>query len=305
MPRPTVSPDEEARRRELYDKGFNDREIARDRGVDLTTIAYWRRQRGLSTKHPYGFNKRRNPKTAEMTAELKSTSFALLQKGVSARTISRTFGLAEKTLDHYRTLILQQHPELRRTTKGRRNKIVFPSGRAYSKMRLDRRRQAFILYAKGASDGAIAEQIGVDRRAISEWRHAFQLVANFIPGQNATSRASTKTKQKRRPLPTPISPFSNPTYARIANAVGRSLAPDMRDDAISELMLALLEGRVDEDGLDRAATTFRNRVMRDCADKRFRSLDEQLVQDGSFTLMDRLCDERSSTWLEDAGATFW
>lgn len=302
MPRRSIPFEEEAQRRELYESGFNDYQIAAVVGSAPVTIAGWRRRRGLPPNTPAGKNSRGDPSITEMTDEMRRTSKKLLEKGVSVKTISSTFGLSIKTLERYRGIVLCENPELRRSAT-----LSPPQARAdrpkYSKLRLDRRRQAFIMYAEGWSDCSIAAQIGVERPRVRGWRVAFNLAPNFARGEHESPRLPAKRKQ-RRALPPAISPHSNPLYARVAEAIGRSLSPDITDDAISDLMLAVLEGRITEDQLVSGARSVRSKVLQSYASRWSRSLDEDLGDDG-FRMIDHIRDDSSSSWLERMGATVW
>ena len=85
---------------------------------------------------------------------------------------------------------------------------------------------------------------------------------------------------------------------RINRAVPRHLTRDHRDDAISDMALAWLEGRLRDDDIERAAPKFvRDRFKLDHNKYGDLSLNVPIYVDGNVTLMDTL-----ST---DSGAGYW
>ncbi|WP_267395275.1 MULTISPECIES: helix-turn-helix domain-containing protein [unclassified Sphingomonas] len=291
-----------ALRRAMYDAGCTDPVIAKAVGITDVNVCLWRRREGLPPNTPPGRNAKADPNLAIVTPDLKRRALALLERGVGARIIAREMGASLKSLDRWRTEMLRERPELRRPGTAPRRTPRHPSGRAYSKLRPERRARAFVLYADGLDDCQIAKDIGVTRHQIWEWRNAL-----FLPAIGRSWRNHIR-KPNRRLVGPAISPLSNPLYAHIALAVGRGLAKDLVDDTISEIWLAIAEGRLSTETVASQAGRYRNRVVADYA-SRFgpRSLDEEIgTGDGDgFRMIDMLKDGSSSDWLEAMGATVW
>lgn len=91
-----------------------------------------------------------------------------------------------------------------------------------------------------------------------------------------------------------ISPMVDPLYARIRDAVGRGVPRDLADDAISDIYVAVLEGRLDPANIKREAYRYVNRTFAANAD-RFGpiSLDEKRGEDG-WSMMDLIPDRSAA-----------
>jgi hypothetical protein len=147
-----------------------------------------------------------------------------------------------------------------------------------------------LLYQMRYSDRRIAREQKVSWTTIQGWRKRRKLPPHGL------SRRHWKTADLAR----------DTTLDRVRRAIGRALPPDIRDDAISDLYLAVLSGTVDLDEVEKQARKFGNRVLNTFASKFGpQSLDQELGDAEGFTLMDTLVDERSSAWLEEMGATVW
>jgi hypothetical protein len=254
----------------------------------------------LPSNLPQGRNTRCTANFAIVTPDLKRRAMALLERGVGARTIAREMSASLKTVDMWRTAMLRERPELRRPGTAQRRPPRHPSGRKYSKMQPGRRARAFVLYADGLDDDEIARDIGVYRTQIWEWRHAL-----FLPSVGKAWRKHT-VKPKPKPLGAAISPMSNPLYAHIVASIGRGIASDLVDDAVSDIWLALAEGQLLPDEISAQAGRFRNRVIGNYASKFGpRSLDEDIGDGDGFRMLDLLIDHGSTDWLEEMGATVW
>jgi hypothetical protein len=90
---------------------------------------------------------------------------------------------------------------------------------------------------------------------------------------------------------------------RVVKAVGCRLPFDIAADAAAELMLAVIEGRVSLDQIEKQGRIFGNRALREYANPfTTKSLDEELSEQNGG-LIDRLKDGSMSEWLEEMGAT--
>lgn len=286
-----LTAEQSANRLALYQNGLNDHEIAAEQGVDSTAICGWRKRRGLPANLPPG---RGRP----IDAALKRQCIVMLERNISPTTIARELSIGYSSVSRWRTELLIRRPELRQTSPGPRPVPRHPSGRAYSRFHPARRRRAFELYAEGLCDIEIARELVVHRSQVSEWRGALFLPANSPPRQ---------PRPKRRAIGPAITPFSNPLYAQIAEAVGRKIAPDLKDDVISDMWLAIAEGRLSEEQVAEVAARYRSKTIGLYA-SRFgpRSLDEDIGGEGDgFRMIDLIRDDRSTSWLEKMGATVW
>lgn len=300
-----LGPVEEMLRLALYDAGYSDRRIGEELGVVHCTIQRWRTGRGLPAHFRRGANSNRHPETVAMTPEMATRCRRLLKRGIGASLIARETSVSVKTLERWRAAMLVENPELRLPSRTRRAVRRMPNGRAYSAFRQPRRRQAFLLYADDLNDAQIAEALGVYPAQVCQWRHALYLPANAQQG-GISGRPGTGQTKRSKPLSAPITPMANPMHAAIVGSLAKWAAPDLRDDMASEMWLALLEGRITADQIPAAAGGICNQVARDFAN-RFgpRSLDEDLTDGDGFTLLDLIRDDRSSSWLEEMGATVW
>ncbi len=296
-----ISPEQAKLRRELYNAGYTDPAIAKAVGILNKSVFKWRKKLGLPANVPPGRSARSSPAIAVVTPDLKRRAMALLERGVGPRTIAREMSASVQSLERWRTAMLSERPELRRQASHRKVPR-HPGGRLYSKMLPERRARAFVLYADGLCDYEIAKDLGVRKTQIWEWRHAL-----FLPAVGRSSR-KRMAKSKSKPLGQPISPMANPLYAHIVASIGRGIAPDLVDDAVSDVWLALAEGQLSPQQISAEAGKFRNRVIGSYASSFGpRSLDEDIGDgDGDgFRMLDLLKDHSSSDWLEQMGATVW
>lgn len=295
-----ISPERMKLRRELYDAGNADTVIAKAVGIRPNNVLTWRRRNGLPPNLPPGRTMRTSEHLAFVTPDLKRRAVALSKRGVDVRTIAKEMATTVKSVEKWHTEALPGIPYVRQSGATRRRAPRHPSGRAYSKMRAERRARAFVLYADGHNDYEIAKDLGVNRGQVWEWRHAL-----FLPSIGKAWRKRT-VKLRPKPLGQAISPMSNPLYAHIVASIGRGMAPDLVDDTVSDVWLALAEGQLSPDQISAQAGKFRNRVTKSYANKfGTRSLDEEIGDGDGFRMIDLLKDHSSADWLEEMGATVW
>lgn len=162
--------------------------------------------------------------------------------------------------------------------------------RGFAPLTVEQRARRMLYYQLGWSDGRIAREEGVTEPSVFVWRRRMGLPANGSPGG----------------VPQVIGIGLEAVMARIRRAVGRGLPADIADDAVANLMLAIMDGTLSINAIEASARKFGNRVLDQFASKYGpRSLDKELGDDEGFTLLDTLVDERSSSWLEEMGATVW
>jgi hypothetical protein len=284
-------------RQRLYEEGYNDLAIAKLTGASRSGIQGWRKKLKLKANESVHITS--NNRGARSAPLERKVAYKLILKGVSAYLIAEELGLPTRTMAGWRQLTLKEHPEIIPHPQRGRGKF-HPDGRPYRRLNADRRRRALALYAQDFNDPQIAAELGIKQRRVWEWRNALYLPPNRrLKAQPHAARAKTAPAA-------PINARSNPLYAAVAQAIGRGLAPDLADDAISDLWLAVEEGTVKVEELKKSAARFRGRVNRRYANKaKFRSLDEEIGSGDGFRMIDLLRDDRSSDWLEEMGATVW
>lgn len=214
---------------------------------------------------------------------------------MSAGLIHRELNVSLSTLQYWRNAIMAKRSTYTRPVACWHRPPRHPNGRFYSPMRGERRREALLLYANGLNDYAIAEQLGITRQQAWEWRNALGLPK--LEPCKAPANARPKA------LISPITPLSNALHAHIMQAIGRDIAPDMADDAASDMWLAIAEGTLTPADIAAQAKRYRNGVLNRYAGST-RSLDEDLTGN-AFRMLDMLKDASSSDWLEEMGATVW
>lgn len=187
--------------------------------------------------------------------------------------------------------------------------------------------EAVELYRTGASDSEIAKRFGADTSGVCRWRQRRGLERNFDPNpplDRHVARSARKmladgasrrqvadahdiaclgTVQKlRRGMdkrglrPTGLTNASirarvlkdKTLMPRIVRAVGKSLPPDVKHDAVSGLYLAVLEGLIRSDLIEQKAPKFRAKAFALNGDGYGqRSLDDDAA---GWSMLDRLED---------------
>jgi hypothetical protein len=246
-----------------------------------------------------------------MTQELRALCFKLLRKGIGPTRIVSELGVAMGTVVRWRIQLLAERPELRDRGTVKRRRPRYASGKVISSLPSEEARQALELYAEGMSDAAISREMRTTRVRIWGWRQVKFLAPNMAQGwadvnrTRGPAKGGKRVRPAKRPIGPAITPRSNPLYAMIAEAVGRGIAPDLADDAISEIWIAIEEGQLDVAKLAKEAGRYRGKVLGTYASAHTRSLDETIAGTEDFRLIDTLVDDRSSSWLEEMGATVW
>lgn len=255
-------------RRELYDQGLSDGEIAKRCGIHRTGVVHWRKKAGLPNN-----GKVRQVKAEAALLELRR----LYDLGMSDSAIARQTDSDQGSVTRWRAKAgLPPHT------------VCLSRGYLTSEARARR----MVLYQLRWSDHAIAAYEGVALSVIWGWRKRIGLAPNFATG----------VTQKRNPRP-----GIDSLLARIRQAIGRGLPRDIADDAVMDLLEAVLSGAIPIAQIEASARKFGNRTLDAYASKwGTRSLDEDLSDDGGgFRMIDLIADERSSSWLEEMGATVW
>lgn len=119
---------------------------------------------------------------------------------------------------------------------------------------------------------------------------ARRYLRHLTPEQQERRKELERTRACGTAAPA-LRPFSDATYSQIAAAMPRWLSEAARDDAISDMYLAHLEGSVAMSDVATEARRFASRTVA-AFESKFgpRSLDERLFDDGDVTLKDTLVD---------------
>ena len=203
-----------------------------------------------------------------MLTATKEKVRALYDQGMSDRDIGQEVGTDRWNILYWRRV------------NGLPANIKFRSGKRPTAMSKDRA----ALVARGLPDAEIARRQGVTESAIAHWRNKRGLSFN---------RVTFKPNQP------------HPMVAVIRQAIGWHHAPDIAEEAICEMLLAMVEGKLTEGQIEAEAGDYVAKVYRQFASNYgTRSIDEDLTG-GGFRLIDRLRDDSHSEWLEEMGATVW
>jgi len=143
-----------------------------------------------------------------------------------------------------------------------------------------------LLYNMGWWDSAVARLQGSSIKTAKDWRK------RYAPDL----RPSGRTGQGRKEIES--------WQLRVVKAIGFSLPRDIAADAAAALMLAVIEGEVAIDEIERSARAFRSAALTEYASAFGpRSLDVELPNSQGLRLIDTLVDASSSDWLKEMGAT--
>jgi transcriptional regulator with XRE-family HTH domain len=207
----------------------------------------------------------------QISAQDEAERRSLYDSGLSDAEIARRLGVGQV-----------------RVTKWRQRRGLAPN---VPSRRMDEEQNAarMLLYLLGMNDNRIAREQRVHNNAVRKWRET-----RSLPGNPKQSLA-----QRKRSI-------SHMILDRVRRAIGRQLPADIADDAAGDLCLAVLSGKIALDAIEDAARGFGNRTLSAFANKwGDRSLNEDIGEEPGFTMLDTLRDERSSSWLEEMGATAW
>ena len=145
------------------------------------------------------------------------------------------------------------------------------------------------LYNLKWSDSGIANQQRVARESVGIWRRNHALAPNPPAGRDPKRKQHEQLHELQR---------------RVVRAIGTRLPFDIAADAAADLMLAVVEGRVPLDQIEKQGRAFGNRALDQYANGfRQSSLDEDIPNSEGLRKIDMLVDEGSSAWLEEMGAT--
>lgn len=150
-----LSESEEKKRRELYDKGLNDREIAERIGVHQTTITAWRHRNNLPPNQ-----KRGSPQKHDYD-KIKE----LYDKGMNDKEIAKKLDIPRISVWRIRNQVLEL-PSIKKKMR-RQHLSLEEEGKRYK------------LWIEGYTDKQIAEKLDVSSYAIQQWRKRKNLEVGF------------------------------------------------------------------------------------------------------------------------------
>ncbi|HUD91231.1 hypothetical protein [Sphingobium sp.] len=146
-----------------------------------------------------------------------------------------------------------------------------------------------LLYDMDWSTASIARYQGVSVTTVRQWLSS--------KGMDRTRRRKVSQKDQRRDFEV--------LQNRVVQAIGTRLPFDIAADAAAELMLAVIEGQVPLDEIEKHGRKFGSRALDLYANSfRQRSLDEDIAGTDGLRGVDLLTDESASDWLEEMGATW-
>ena len=137
------------------------------------------------------------------------------------------------------------------------------------------------------NDGEIGQQEGVHPQCVREWR-----IRNRLPAHGLRRSARQRDEQLKE------------LQRRVCKAIGTSLPLDIASDAAAELMMAVIQGTVAIDDIEKVGRSFGNKALQTYADAfKFTSLDEPVAGTEDLLRIELLRDNASEDWLEEMGAT--
>lgn len=153
-----------------------------------------------------------------------------------------------------------------------------------SRLSDEKRRAARKLLRQGASSPAVMAEIGCCKKTVMRLRKAMQKEPLRKGGANDKS---TRIRVMRDPT----------IRLRMAAAIGDQVPQDIRNDAIADMYLDVLEGRLAIDQIERRAGTYRSKAFDMCGSK-FGAVSLDAENEDGLTLLDTLADDSWSSLFE-------
>jgi transposase len=244
----------------LRREGWTDTRIGEAFSISAGTVRDWRKRHGFT-----GLNSRYKPKINDEEA------LSLYQAGHTDPEIAEHFGATQSGVARWRYRnILPAHNEQN------------------AKVSEEIERKARKLLRQGYTRRQVADEIGYGIHTVQRIRDRIgpdpRLHPSHVTLQSAKS-AALKSSEK--------------ILARITKAVGKLLPPDIVADAIGDIYLACIEGKMHVDQIEQEAKKYANRVLNNFASRWGpKSLDEEIGEDG-FKLMDLLEDKSALDPFEE------
>jgi transposase len=200
----------------------------------------------------------------------KSTVAKVAKPLIAAMREAGTLGLCDCGQDRF-------HPRICSRTAG--------PGIDVTEDQLRKRIEVAAAIMDGDSFAQIAERFGMKHPS------SVRSYLRYLTPEQRDRRKALEQARSCGTVATAFRPFRDETYAQIAAAMPRWLSDAARDDAISEMYLAHLEGAAPMSDVAAEARHFASRTVA-AFESKFgpRSLDEKLFDDSGTTLGDTLVD---------------
>ena len=126
------------------------------------------------------------------------------------------------------------------------------------------------------------------------WRRGLNdpAFARRYQAATAVSQAPQRGEKSRSAL------LSNDLYAQVNRAVSKTLDPDAREDVISDIVEAVLAGRVSETEIAAKCTEFVTAHNRSFSKYRNRSIDAPIIDGRALNILDRLTTDSVALWCQ-------
>lgn len=245
----------------LYHAGKSDRGIAAHFGVSQNTASNWRNRAGLP------------PHTTRGAAKLdKAEALAMHLSGLSDSEIARHFGINQSHVTRWRQRL------------GRK------ANEPQAQLSQDKRRKARKLLREGATKQQVAAVVECHPRTVQRLR-------GEIAGDPRLRQTGQSIASVRRTLARDAASI----MGELRHATRRMTDQTLRDDVISEMFLALMEGRLSRDQIGAEAKAYSGRAIGQWQSKWApMSLDEDLTGEG-FRLVDVIPCPSAEEWLQQVG----
>jgi transcriptional regulator with XRE-family HTH domain len=243
----------------MHSSRWPDVKISEVLQVCVATVRRWRMENGLD--HVSRFGSKINDAEA----------LKMYEAGASDAQIAERFGATQSG-----------------ATRWRQRKHLPPNFDGGTRLTPEQQRKARKLLRQGLTRAQVGFELGVTKETIQRIRNQMKP----HPGLRGTGKTLQKVRAEATKDPQLL-------YARIVKAVGKGVAPDIAADAVSDLYMDLLEGKLQPSEIETAARKYKGRVL-DRYASRFgpRSLDEEIGEDG-FSLAE-MVEDRSALDAFDA-----
>lgn len=202
-----------------------------------------------------------------------SARLALYEKGLDDTEIACIEGVTKGTICHWR----RDHGLVSNSKVSAQAKATLSRGRRF-------------LYDLNWGDNSIAWQQGVRKVTVRQWR-----VLNGLPANRPSTRAYKREKLDQL----------QQLQKRVVRAIGARLPQDIAADAAAELMMAVVDGTVAMNDIEKVAKKYGNRALEEYANSFLsRSLDEPIEGMDGVRRIDMLRDESADAWLDEMGANW-
>jgi hypothetical protein len=212
----------------------------------------------------------------------------LYDKGLADTRIAKELGCSRTTVRHWR----KQHDLPSNFERG--------ACQGYSNLKIvgEVEERARTLYGKKLGDPAISEKLGCTPAQVRGWRHRNGLAPNIpwrgprVPSGYKRGKSTSDDGERGFTLPHRANPaWRNPLWARAAKAVGSKISRDLVEESISDIVLAVLEGRMAEGDIETQARKVSNRAIETWASKFGHASLDAARGDEGWSLYDLIPDD--------------